>query len=101
VQSMVNNKAPSRASRPPLEPDLLIPRQYTRGVALGVVLLLLFGCSWTIWILARPLYWKLYAEVIHRYQPDPQLTFEHAAYGAGGDHRLSGVPSCGTLPPRW
>lgn len=70
---MVNNKRSSHQA------DLIVPRQYSRGLALGVVFLLLFGCSWTIWVLARPLYWRLYADVIHRYEPDPSIASNDAA----------------------
>ena len=44
-----------------------------RGLAVGIVaatgLLLLF----LLYVLGRPLYWKFYAEVIHRYEVDPAL----------------------------
>jgi hypothetical protein len=36
-------------------------------VVIGVCILLM---GYTMWILARPLYWRLYAEVIHRYESD-------------------------------
>jgi hypothetical protein len=48
-------------------------RSPLRGLAVGIVaatgLLLLF----LLYVLGRPLYWKFYAEVIHRYEPDPAL----------------------------
>lgn len=48
-------------------------RSPLRGLAFGIVaatgLLLLF----LLYVLGRPLYWKFYAEVIHRYEPDPAL----------------------------
>lgn len=63
--------------------ELPIPRQYTRGLSLGIVCLLLFGSSWTIWILARPLYWKLYADVLHRYEQDPNFVQSDGTLGSG------------------
>jgi hypothetical protein len=50
-----------------------VGRSPLRGLAVGIVaatgLLLLF----LLYVLGRPLYWKFYAEVIHRYEPDPAL----------------------------
>lgn len=74
------------------EPDQQLPRQYSRGLALGIVCLLLFGGTWTVWVLARPLYWRLYAEVIHRYQPDPGFD------DAGRQHGLCRQEEAGPVP---
>jgi len=41
-----------------------------RGFALVVVVLSAALAGYTVWILARPLYWRFYAEVIHRYETD-------------------------------
>lgn len=72
---------PKRSSKRGSEHLPTPDRQYSRFVALAIVLLLLFGFSWTIWVLARPLYWKLYADVIHRYTPDPTFGIGDAAAG--------------------
>lgn len=44
-----------------------------RGMAIGLVGLMLCGLLFLLYVLGRPLYWKFYAEVIHRYEPDPAL----------------------------
>jgi hypothetical protein len=41
-----------------------------RGFALFVVLVAAALLGYTVWMLARPLYWRFYAEVIHRYESD-------------------------------
>eukprot|EP00882_Tetradesmus_deserticola_P025734 GHRQ01028293.1.p1 GENE.GHRQ01028293.1~~GHRQ01028293.1.p1 ORF type:complete len:344 (+),score=91.62 GHRQ01028293.1:276-1307(+) len=50
-----------------------LERSPFRGLAVGIIaatgLLLLF----LLYLLGRPLYWKFYAEVIHRYEADPVL----------------------------
>jgi hypothetical protein len=54
-----------------------------RGVALGVVGFGLVALCFVSYILLRPVYWKLYAEVIHRYEPDPVSSAAQLAGGAG------------------
>jgi hypothetical protein len=41
-----------------------------RGVALALVLLSVSLMGYTIVLLGRPLYWRIYAEVVHRYESD-------------------------------
>lgn len=73
-----------------------IPRRERpfRGVALGVVGLGLVLVTFAGYVLLRPVYWRLYAEVIHRYEPDPI---------ASGSHPRDTLPGRGSTfaHPRW
>jgi hypothetical protein len=60
--------APSKGYRAETKEDALF-----RGLALGIVGLMSLGLIFALYMLGRPLYWKIYAEVIHRYEPDPAL----------------------------
>lgn len=78
-----------------------LPRQHSRGLALAIVCLLLLGGSYTIWVLARPLYWRLYAEVIHKYQLDPAFVTSNGVLDSGRHwHGSSGLQLARSPPSK-
>ena len=52
-----------------------------------VLALMLASCAGVLYLVARPLYWRFYAEFIHSYEPDPALTLIRRAQEAAGVHR--------------
>jgi hypothetical protein len=88
-----------RSSQKHSDVGSFLPRQHSRGLALAIVCLLLLGGSYTIWVLARPLYWRLYAEVIHRYQSDPAFVTSNGGLDSGKPwHGSHGLHSAGYHP---
>lgn len=67
-----------------------------RGIALAVVLLALGLMIYMLVLLGRPLYWKLYADVFHRYenQAAQELLQELTRNGEAP----AGVPELGDAP---
>jgi hypothetical protein len=67
-----------------------------RTLALVVIGVCVALMSYTMWILARPLYWRLYAEVIHRYESDAaQQLIQELAKETGAAHAGLGVVAGG------